>query len=326
MSEDGHNQDPSANGPASDKADGEDATVQISKAELAAIRQSANNPAMTPEMLREINRRRLQAQASADEEQDSTRTFDRSRLDALLHQDPPTAEVDQDDIDTGVADGALADLAISEAMANADWMDADDDSPGVDPIDDIEELDLDELSDADLHDVVFGGDQPPPIDGLDELSDADLRAVVFGDGEDDGVEVGGDAGVDLPAPQPGEDTGNLDELAELADRTVPANPAPQLEVAPPQMPAARPPAPQPSAPPAPADLMDDAPLETFRSSESRLLIGLGGVGGAALVGAGGARILAEGVLTQIHPVIAGMMMLVGFLMLIGVAVAVLQRR
>ncbi|QDG52771.1 hypothetical protein FIV42_19090 [Persicimonas caeni] len=319
MSDDGEKQAKSLAEALAESAEAaqEDATVQISKTELAAIRQSASNGSMTPEMLREINRNRS---GKADEEDDATQTFDRRKLSAMLEEHSSA-----DDL----ADGAIVNAAVEQARGDdepnttefvLDEDDEDDENDG-----DLLSTDgLDELSDADLHAIVFGDEDEAadedPAAGLDELSDADLHAVVFG-AEDD------------PLADPLDDP-EFDSLEELTaddpeELEAPAEPeAPALPTEPPAQPA--PPAPvadKPRDAQPPASMpVDDEPLDDFRGAESRLLSVGALLGSLAMIVAGGLRLGTSDMLGVLHPVVAGMMIAVGILILMGMLVSFLQRR
>lgn len=308
MTDDGQNKPKSVADALAESAaaadDQEDATVQISSAELAAIRQSASNPALTPEVLREMNRRRKEG--PPEDEDDATQTFDRSKLSSLLQEDSSATEE--------ITDGAMAGAAVEEARQASE----------ADP--QTLENDLEAEFEVELDEEDFLGD------GLDDLSDADLHAVVFGDSESE-ITLEPDS---EPDPEPDTidgdadiealDDDEFDELAMLTEddeddeALVPADPAP-----------ARPPEPQPAPQPAPAQpappqLSEEDLVTDFRGTESRLMSAGATLGGLGLIAAGVARLATEGTLTMIHPTVAGMMIFVGGLFLLGVLVYFLQRR
>ena len=164
MTEDGKNKDNSIADAIEDTAGAdEDATVQISGTELAAIRQSATSMELSAEELRQINnRKRKAAPDDGDDEDDATRTFDRDELDAMM------ARKQEHDAQDGASGESLSDdasgvakvrAAVEEARSRADAAEQQEE-----PSEDIDDTGLDEFSEADMRAIVFGdtpaGDDP----------------------------------------------------------------------------------------------------------------------------------------------------------------------
>lgn len=334
----------------SDAAAQEDATLQISKAELAAIRQSASNPAINVEMLREINRNRA---FEPQEEDDATQTFDRSSLETLLEAD---SAVTDEVVDAAYTNAAVEQARQEEVDPETVQFDLDEEPS----LADFAGQGLDELSDADLHAVVFGdasepeqpepSEQPPRIhypdppdradafdlfdvseedsgrfpppaqveddfDGLDELSDADLHAVVFGDELSDASEEAEAEPDPLADPE-------FEALEELtADDLIEEEELPDSGT-----PVAGPPEFSEPRPPVSDTVADNPAPEDFRGAESRLLSIGATLGSLAMLAAGSLRIATADMLTFLHPVVAGMMVAIGLLVLMGIFVSFLKHR
>lgn len=176
MSEDSDNQRKAqADAPPStldEDTAGADRTVEISKAELAAIRQSASQPAISRELLSEMDHRRENRQARVRQEtprhrqetprqsaaihddvgdEDSTRAFNRQSIDAMLRSGPEqsneTAHTNTAPALNDTADPDTVEVALDEASA---------------PTQD-EDLDVfSALSDDDIHDLIFNEDATLP--------------------------------------------------------------------------------------------------------------------------------------------------------------------
>ncbi|MFP4599579.1 MAG: hypothetical protein ACLFVJ_15070 [Persicimonas sp.] len=340
MTEDGKNEGNSiAEALEETTAPDDDATVQISGTELAAIRQSATSMELTAEELRQINRKRKPT--PDDDEHDATRTFDRNRLDAMMAEK-------------------------AEQAASPPTPDPVEESDEVDEVDEVELDELDELSEADMRAIVFGdtpaeghlAEQTPDVAGEQVYSqDPDQLAPEFVELSDDELDVL--PGDDLDEPSDDElsdddldelSDDDLDELSdaefdelaqELSDSTVdepealdePSTPAPNSAPAPKSAPVPqRAPAPQVDAPtPQASDLtgisdLNDEDLGSLRGAESRILLVGGTLASLAMLVVGAMRLWGHGYFTVVHPVMAGMFVAVGFLCLGAALIAVLQGR
>lgn len=123
----------------SERPENVDPTVQISKAELAAIRQSGSQPSFSRESLASVNRWRdsdesrqraptpQYAHPSVGEQEDAnsdpTRSFDRARIDAMLQSHHPALEAEelavQPEGDARLTDAALAAALVAQSLEDA---------------------------------------------------------------------------------------------------------------------------------------------------------------------------------------------------------------
>lgn len=278
---------------------GDDATLQISAAELAAIRQSASNPKITPDMIKEkVAREKELAAQKAQGSLEETTSPGAQKSNTLI---PPDNEND-----------ATASVDRSELAAFLE-----DHGAGVGTADTAEQAPPaghDERSDAE-----FAGE------GLGEFSDADLRAVVFGDGDpveeettavpipDDirkfAPDDEGDAEETTAVPIPG-------DMREFApdDDDEPAPPSSGAETLDEVTPE---PAPAPHASAHPSTDVDEPVSTTFRSTESTLLLVGGVVVGLGMIAGGITYFVSPETLPSVHPVVAGMSAVIGVLFLLG---------
>lgn len=137
-----------------DDAASSDDTVQISATELAAIRQSASNPQITPEVLAEMDRRRGLGEAEPGRERELTPRQELPAVEregsAPISDDEATQTFDRDSIDAMLRSGLPPPGIASEAA-------------GAAPLDELSELEAGEELDK------FHAPQTPaPTDQLRE--------------------------------------------------------------------------------------------------------------------------------------------------------------
>src|SRR5690554_64922 len=204
MSEDTPKKPGSGGEKLSENSENFDPTVQISNAELAAIRQSGSQPSFSRESLAKVNRWRDSDESRQraptpqythtsigepeDANSDPTRSFGRARIDAMLesHRPPATDEGSQtpQEPDARMTDAAFAAAVVAQSLGDSS-IESTQESPLSQPAEDgvIQARDAKDALERDAEDAPRPDieDVLERDDGLSFLDDGIFHEIVFGE-------------------------------------------------------------------------------------------------------------------------------------------------